>query len=102
MIEIADLGDSGLAHANGADGIGFDEPDADLLAQSFGEHRCCHPSRRAPANDGDGADGVIRARMMMRRWGRPVTAVHKGLAPIIWAAMEGGAACRQPHPPSPS
>ena len=53
QVEIFDVRYRGLADADGADRLGFDQLDADLFAKGLGQRGRCHPAGGAATNDHD-------------------------------------------------
>jgi hypothetical protein len=77
FVEQADLGNRGLADADGADRLGLDEADVGAAAEEAGEGGGRHPAGGAAAGDDDAVTGVGRVRL--GRAHRPVR--KEGLMP---------------------
>ena len=58
-VEQADLRDGGLAHADDADLVGFDQADRYAAPEQLGQRRAGHPARGATAHDHDAAQAQV-------------------------------------------
>src|SRR5690348_70387 len=60
VVEIADVGKRRLAHADGADFVGFDQADRDCLTlELVRERRGCHPAGGSSAHHANTFDGPV-------------------------------------------
>src|SRR5690242_15521012 len=59
LVEQLEVRHRGFAHADGADLLGFDQPDRDVRAQNLGQRGGGHPACGAAADDHDAANAVV-------------------------------------------